>query len=367
MPARDTKNQASNQVVLAREWGGSPEGDSAAAVWPMSEHKHQGSSGSGEGDGWNTFSPGQSNSSRQHSQSENWMSDEGSLGIGDNPCLSHTNSSPSPSNVGWNVVPDVQHELEPIEDDELDGDLPGGNVEDTRTKAPSRIHCQAECSDKSDEEEVHVSRKSGSWEDQDAMSVSTSDKDTLVQNCSKHRASSSYSSSDEQHHSKNTSCSPSADMDKTVESTNTECDTTTSTFASTDREIHRQHDEATTNLPQCQSTSGTPEGLGMSVWKYASVGGSTSSINSVGSSSSWKSEGKNGYHSKQPNFSPRKSSRYIHVYVYTYVLIVCRRGVSVHEYLVCVCVCVCVHEMESMQNNYCMYHNMHMHMCSTCT
>lgn len=314
MPVKDTKT--GNQVPLVRDFRGSPEVDSAA-VWPMPEHKHQGSSGSGEGDGWNTFSPGQSNSSRQHSQSENWMSDEGSLSMGENACSPHSNSSPSPSNVGWNIgpdVPDVQHELEPIEDDELDRE---GGVEVARTTPASEVETGFKTKSIEDERK----RKSSSWDDLDIMSSSTNDKDTLVQTTSK-QPPASFSSSDEQHHSKNTSCSPIMDMEKTLQSADTE---STVTCTSTDKDIHKQ---TSAGVPHTHSTSGTPDGLGMSVWKSrASVGGSTSSINSVGSNSSWKSEGKNGYHSKPSNFSPRKSSRYVHdVYVYPSVYPECEGG-----------------------------------------
>lgn len=307
MPARDTRTGSQNQVPLVRDFRGSPEVDSAA-VWPMPEHKHQGSNGSGEGDGWNTFSPGQSNSSRQHSQSENWMSDEGSLSMGDNACSPHSNSSPSPSNVGWNigpeVVPDVQHELEPIEDDELDRE---GGVEDARTTAASEV--ETGYNSKSDDERK---RKSSSWDDLDTTTSSNVDKDILAQTTSK-QPPGFFSSSDEQHHGKNNSCSPSMNMDKTLDSADTESNVT---CTSTDEDINKPHEETSAGVPSSHSTSGTPDGLGMSVWKSrASVGGSTSSINSVGSSSSWKSEGKNGYHSKPPNFSPRKSSRYTYIYV----------------------------------------------------
>lgn len=313
MPTRDTKT--GNQLALVKDFRGSPEVDSAA-VWPMPEHKHQGSSGSGEGDGWNTFSPGQSNSSRQHSQSENWMSDEGSLSMGENACSPQSNSSPSPSNVGWNIgpdVPDVQHELEPIEDDELDRE---GSVEVARTTPGSEVETGFKSKSREDERK----RKSNSWDDLDAMPSSTNDKDMLAQTTSK-QPPASFLSSDVQHHSKNTSCSPSMDMDRTLESADTEstvtCTDTESTVicTSTDKDIHKRYEEisAGVHVPHTHSNSGTPDGLGMSVWKSrASVGGSTSSINSVGSSSSWKSEGKNGYHSKPSNFSPRKSSRYVY-------------------------------------------------------
>lgn len=303
MPAKDTKTGSQNQV---RDFRGSPEVDSAA-VWPMPEHKHQGSNGSGEGDGWNTFSPGQSNSSRQHSQSENWMSDEGSLSMGENACSPQSNSSPSPSNVGWNIgpeVPDVQHELEPIEDDELDRE---GGVADTT--AVSEVETGYNSKSREDDERK---RKSSSWDDLDTTSSSNM---IPAQTTSPKQPPGSSSSSDEQHHGKNTSCSPNMDMDKTLESADTESN---ATCTSTDKDINKPHEETSAGVPNSHSTSGTPDGLGMSVWKSrASVGGSTSSINSVGSSSSWKSEGKNGYHGKPPNFSPRKSGRYTNMILNT--------------------------------------------------
>ena len=315
-----TGNQAGNHVILDRDWGGSPEVDSAAAVWPISEHKHQGSGGSGEGEVWNTFSPGQSNSSRQHSQSENWMSDEGSPCVGDNVCSPQSNSSPSPSNVVWNIVPDVpnlQHELEPIEDDELDAEIP--SIEGDRAHLGGLQQCETSShTGKSGEEDAR--RQSSSWDELESIHLSSSERDTLAH--TEHAISSSSSSCSEnlQHRcspsSKNTSCSPSADLDKVVEvADNAESGDTTSA----DRETPKRHEEtAATSVPNSRESTlgGTPDGgLGMSVWKsHANVGGSTSSINSVGSNSSWKSEGKNGFHTKAPNFSPRKTTRWtVHV------------------------------------------------------
>ena len=310
-----TGNQAGNHVILDRDWGGSPEVDSAAAVWPISEHKHQGSSGSGEGEIWNTFSPGQSNSSRQHSQSENWMSDEGNLSVGDNVCSPRSNSSPSPSNVGWNVVPDVpnlQHELEPIEDDELDAEIQ--SVEDNGAHSGGLPQCEASShTDKGGEDDTR--RQSSSWDELDSIHASSNERDVLALTERAILSSSSSCSENLQHYSspssKNTSCSPSGDMDKMVEAAN---DAEAGGTTSADRETPKRHEEtAATNVSNSRELTmgGTPDGgPGMGVWKsYANVGGSTSSINSIGSNSSWKSEGKNGFHAKTPNFSPRKTTR----------------------------------------------------------
>lgn len=337
LPTRDTL-KAGNQVV---DWGGSPEVDSAA-VWPVSDHKHQGSNGSGEGEGWNTFSPGQSNSSRQHSQPENWMSDEGSLCMGDNACSQQSNSSPPSSNVDWNLPSDVptcniQHELEPIEGDELDDEIPENSniMRDTIESQLGSLQ-QYKCEDQDDSRisnntEETIKNTSSLWDDSDSLPTQNNDNDTL--DCVKQSLSSSTYSDDRQHSksrsplggSKNSSCSPSADvMEKNI---NNETDAD----ATDKEETLKQNDDDLTAVTISHArevaSNNTPDGsgLGMSVWKSRpSVGGSTSSINSAGSNSSWKSEGKNGaYHSKPLNLSPRKCTRYVPnntLYMYIHVL-----------------------------------------------
>ena len=349
MTVRDAKigNQGSNQVAQARDWGGSPEVDSAVAVWPVSEHKHQGSSGggsSGEADGWNTFSPGQSNSSRHHSQSENWMSDEGSLNIGENVCSLHSNSSPSPSNGEWCVpdVPDVQHELEPIEDDELDAEVAASGADSSGTGASAGVQFHVghrpggDGSGGEERGKVVGERSMASWDDLDDVPLSSSDKESVAvgQGSSKQQQQQGPSSAspDDLTRSKTSSRSPSVDTDKTVDSGDSSSGSGGSDGdgrTSRDRETHKPHEDSVTIATHSQSNSVTPDGLGMSAWKARpSVGGSTSSINSAGSNSSWKSEGKNGYHSKPPNFSPRKTNRCMHaaclcynvcIYMYMYV------------------------------------------------
>ena len=280
-----------------------------AAIWPVAEHRHQGSGGSAEVDGWNTFSPGQS--SRQHSQSENWMSDEGCLGVGDmNTCSPHSNSSPSPSNVGWHVGTDpahnVQHELEPIGDDELNKEE---GVAEQREKTLTASH-----------EDASRARGSG-WEGLKHLPPTDSDSQSPLEPCP-----GSGSSGD-----KTTSCSPDLEDPGTPDGGQ---NTPNSGGFSSDPPMRQQEEFV---VPQSLDlpSGGTPDGttissssggggvgggggggggvagvVGGGLGKSrASVGGSTSSINSIGSSSSWKSEGKNGYHSKPSGYSPHKTTR----------------------------------------------------------
>ena len=339
MPARDT-TKAGNQAV---DWGGSPEMDSVA-VWPVSEHKHQESGGSGEGDGWNTFSPGQSNCSRGHSQPENWMSDEGSLSMGDNACSPQKDPSPSPSsNTGWNVVPDVpnvQQELEPIEDDEIDEDTPDSSVDD---RALQHYHNKDHDGARKSEE-----RSRPSWDNLDSIQpITKADKEVLQ--FTKESSASSFSDDNQRRSSsspgsKNTSCSPSGDLDKAVEGETSGIESDRNTF-SDGRENSKESTSENASQSRDLGSGGTPDGggLGMGVWKsHTGVGGSTSSINSIGSSSSWKSDGKNGYHSK-PNFSPRKTTRCV-IYTCTCIWTFAGRACTM---------CACAHTVYTCK--YCMY------------
>ena len=314
MPAGDTTKTGNQNNSEAVDWGGSPEVDSAA-VWPVPERKHQGSSGSGDGGGWNTFSPGQSNSSRQHSQAENWISDESNLSVGENACSPRSNSSPSPSspsNTEWNAVsdihvPNIQHELEPIEDDDkLDEEIPCSCADDARAGA-MQLSQVVDYGDVGKNEE-EGQRSNSHWVDLVSIPPITSvDKDLLEYA----KESLSSSDDDQQHHtsgtsSKNTSCSPTGDIEKTVEGG---IDTALSTVRDSPKEL------TTGNMSHCRDLGSgvTPDGgsTSMGVWKSCASVGSTSSINSIGSSSSWKSDGKSGHHNK-PNFSPRKSTRYVY-------------------------------------------------------
>ena len=322
--------------IKSNDWRGSPEVD-GAAIWPVAEHRHQGSSGSGEVDSWNTFSPGQS--SRQHSQPENWMSDEGSLSVGENTCSPHSNSSPSPSTVNWHVgsdpTPNVQHELEPIEDDEL---VDREEIRDGRGEGESRTprlqlgHLHQHTPDREDSGEKTNSSDpvTSGWDSfrptMATLPTTDSDQNPLEPPLAPSSSSSpSPCCSDSQQQflrgspgRKNMSCSPSRDLDKNLEvgansSSPDPCSLPSSEI------LRQQQQQQHEDFPGARSRdlvtpdgSGGGGGLGMSVWKCRpSVGGSTSSINSVGSNSSWKSDGKNGYHSKtSSNYSPRKTTRY---------------------------------------------------------
>ena len=319
-------------ALKSNDWRGSPEVESAA-IWPVAEHRHQGSGGSGEVESWNTFSPG-GQGSRQHSQSENWMTDEGNLSVGDNTSSQHSNSSPSPSSVNWHVgsdpTPNVQHELEPIEDDDEleDRDMEGRSMGDGDNRTP-RLHqlgpLHRETPDREDTGRTTEASDSG-WESLKPTAPHTTDSGRDHSTEPPHLPSSSSPSpcaSDTQAGLVlrgspgriNKSLSPSRDLDKTLEFGPGASSGPDSSALSSSEAPRVSQDE----LPGPRSSrdlttpdSGGGVGLGMSVWKCRpSVGGSTSSINSAGSNSSWKSEGKNGYHPKSSssNYSPRKNTR----------------------------------------------------------
>ena len=315
--------------VKSNDWRGSPEVD-GAAIWPVAEHRHQGSGGSGEVDSWNTFSPGQP--SRQHLQSENWMNDEGSLSVGENTYSQHSNSSPPPSSVNWHVgsdpTPTVQQELEPIEDDELEeGELgDGGGNRDNKTP---RLHHLGPLDhltpDREDGDRKTESGDLGTcgWDSLKLSGAPHTDSDRYPLE-PPHLAAAPSSSpspffSETQQGlllrgRKNASLSPSRDLDKTLEVAPGSTSGPESSTLGTCEPPRQPQDEL--SGPRCRDLA-TPDsssggGLGMSVWKCRpSVGGSTSSLNSAGSNSSWKSEGKNGNHSNKSssNYSPRKTTR----------------------------------------------------------
>ena len=295
---------SSRDLKTGREWGGSPEVESAA-VWTMAEHKHQGSAGgsSGDGDGWNTFSPGQSNCSR-HSQPDNWMSDEGSLSLGENACSPQISSSASPPNDNW-AMSDGTQELEPIED-ELDKELanepddPDGLADSSRDTDSVHFQIGGSLSGKEKGD-------GSSCDELESTYVPDSDRDTLVRGDSSSKLAPDNRS--DRTSNMTTSPSPTADMNKAGEP---------SSLVSDDSSA----------LPVHPPSSGTDD-VGTSVWKSRTNVGSTSSINSIGSSSSLKSEGKNGPHNKSASFSPRKSNRYMYVHTCTCI----RRAVHLHVHV----------------------------------